>query len=95
MLCSCYNCLTVAMMFFSAVCEENTVRLVVGDNALNYYNGEYDYPDEYYSKNGLARGRVEVCSEGRYVTVCYDGWDEEDASVVCRQLGFSPYGRPG
>ena len=37
-------------------------------------------------------GRVEISYKNSWATVCDDGWDDNDASAVCRQLGLGSSG---
>ena len=39
-------------------------------------------------------GQVQVCVGGVWGAICLNSyWNNSDASVVCKQLGFSPYGK--
>ena len=59
------------------VCEEGAVRLV-----------DPDEPSDNWSQN-LSGGRVEICNDDQWKTVCDYKWHNREAQVVCRQLGYS------
>ena len=42
--------------------------------------------------NGPNVGRLEICINGDWGTVCDDMWSHTHAQVVCRQLGYSTDG---
>ena len=40
----------------------------------------------------MYEGRVEVCTSGEWGTICNRYWNNQEAMVACRQLGFSTNG---
>ena len=50
------------------------------------------HPGSIRLRGGPNSGRVEICHNNIWGTVCDDAWDHTDASVACRQLGFSAVG---
>ena len=67
--------------------------------ALQYlaesFESSCDPNDIRLTGNGVTsslEGTVEICVNGDWGTINHDFWDYRDASVACRQLGFSPLG---
>ena len=72
----------------AVTCIHGSVRII---------NDEVDrinqLPEFDFVQDDVARGRVEVCVENNFGSVCDLIWNHLDASIVCDQLGFSPYGK--
>ena len=41
----------------------------------------------------LHEGRVEICYQNSWGTICDNHWDTREAMVVCRQLNFTSIGK--
>ena len=73
-----------SLLFLSVLTQcydEGQTRLV--DNNFSYDN---------VTGRGIYSGRVEVCYNGTYGSVCRSGWDQPDAEVVCRYNYGDSYG---
>lgn len=60
--------------------------------SLKHYQGCQDGDLRLQDGQNYTEGRVEVCFDGIWGTICDDQWSPEDAMVVCRQLGLSTTG---
>jgi len=37
----------------------------------------------------IIAGGLQMCVDNEWATVCQNGWDDNDATVACRQLGLN------
>lgn len=45
------------------------------------------------SEGNYTNGTLEYCFNNRFGVVCGDNWDDRDAQVACRQLGYGASGK--
>ena len=84
--------LTVMMPVYSAVSYHNNIIIIV------YTKNYVIYCCIIACRTGNLRlqrstaqgsGRVEICINNVWGTICDNSWSSNDARVVCKQLGFS------
>ena len=65
-------------------CDSNYITVVAPCNTGQLRLAGGNIPNE---------GRVEICMNNVWGTVCDDLWSSTDATVVCRQLGYYTQGQ--
>ena len=74
------------------MCNQQLVVIII-ENCLFTVAQSCDHGDIRLSDGPtMFEGRVEVCVDDEWVTVCNDFWGHNEMAVVCRQLGFSTTG---
>ena len=68
--------------FIVVECNSEAVRLV---------NPRSDLRKEVNER--LLSGRVEICVNGTFRSICDKSWTDQEAALLCKELGFSQWGK--
>ena len=70
-------------------------------SCVYYYQNHHPFPvlcedEDIRLVNGADQyeGRIEICFNETWGTICDGFWSTNDANVACRQLGFAATGKP-
>ena len=73
-----YQVYNIILYYYYGLC-------IVEDNQSTCQNGDVRLSDG----GSTHQGRLEICYNGIWGSVCGHTWTSVEASVVCRQLGFN------
>ena len=76
---------------FHLVLESNSCDCQYND-ILNFVVCSTDWELRLVNGGSSLEGRIEVCLNGVWGTICDNSWDDTDAGVVCSQMGYSRRG---
>ncbi len=51
-------------------------------------DGEVMFDDATYQDYPNIEGRLLICENGRFTAICGNNWEDVDAAVACRSLGY-------
>lgn len=77
-----FYAVSVSLLYVTVACDGGYVKLVNPEPR-----------DREVVKDTLVTGRVEMCLDGEFRSICDEHWTNQEASVLCMELGFSEEGK--
>ena len=89
-----YTCTSNNCYISGDGCDEGSYRLIPNPSYRLIPNpSSYLYDYDYDSDNSPPYGRVELCSNGDWISVCSNGFEQEEAEAICTDIGYYRTGK--
>lgn len=87
------NAMVMHFVLAMIVCADERILCFIVTCGGSFVKLVNDHPsEEELIQDRIRAGTVQMCLNGEFHTLCSDNWDNKDASVLCRGIGFSQYG---